>query len=125
MLTYWKNHSSENNWLKDDANPNNTPDTAKELNENIKKRVKKYGIFLSEVDLEKDLASSALSDDLKEYYGISDIEKLVKEMQKRKAENMLDFVTKKHSKLSLLKGDSICDPLNTLITKVEEKTRSK
>ncbi len=125
LLTYWNDHSSENEWLKDDANPDNIPDTAKALNDNIKKQVKQYGIFLSEVDLENDFASSALSDDLKEYYGISDIKKLVKEMQKRKAENMLGFVTKKHNKLSLLKEDSICEPLNTLITKVEEKTRSK
>lgn len=125
LLKYWNNHSSENEWMKDNANPDNIPDIAKALNDNIKKRVKQYGIFLSEVDLENDLASSAISNDLKKHYGISDIKKLVKEMQKRKAENMLDFVVKKHGKLSLLKEDSICEPLNTLITKVEEKTRSK
>lgn len=46
-------------------------------------------------------------------------------MQNRKAENMLDFLSEKHSKLSLLKEDRICDPLNALILRVEEKTRSK
>lgn len=58
-------------------------------------------------------------------YDISDINNLVKSMQNRKAENMLDFLSEKHSKLSLLKEDRICDPLNALILRVEEKTRSK
>ena len=63
----------------------------------------------------------AQNGDLKEF----DINNLVKAMQNRKAENMLDFLSEKHSKLSLLKEDRICDPLNALILKVEEKTRSK
>ena len=101
------------------------PDLAKKLNEYIRTQVKRYGLFLSDIDLENDLANSAISDDLKEYYDISDINNLVKAMQNRKAENMLDFLSEKHSKLSLLKEDRICDPLNALIEKVEGKTRSK
>lgn len=75
--------------------------------------------------MENDLANSAISGDLKEYYDISDINNLVKAMQNRKAENMLDFLSEKHCKLTLLKEDRICDPLNALVLKVEEKTRSK
>lgn len=125
LLQYWKDHSPENEWLKDDSNPKVVPTVAKTLNEYIRNQIKQYGLFLSDNDLENDLANSAVSDVLKEYYDISDINNLVKAMQNRKAENMLDFLSEKHSKLSLLKEDRICDPLNTLILKVDEKTRSK
>ncbi len=125
LLKYWKEHESENEWFIDAVNPESVPDIAKMLNKYIRTQVKRYGLFLSDIDLENDLANSAVSDDLKEYYDISDINNLVKTMQNRKAENMLDFLSEKHSKLSLLKEDRICDPLNALISKVEEKTRSK
>lgn len=125
LLKYWREHESENEWFIDAVNPESVPDIAKKLNEYIRTQAKQYGLFLSDIDLENDLANSAISDDLKEYYDISDINKLVKAMQNRKAENMLDFLAKKHSKLSLLKEDRICEPLNTLILKVEGKTRSK
>lgn len=125
LLKYWKEHESENEWFIDAVNPESVPDIAKKLNEYIRTQVKRYGLFISDIDLENDLANSAISGDLKEYYDISDINNLVKAMQNRKAENMLDFLSEKHSKLSLLKEDRICDPLNALILKVEEKTRSK
>lgn len=125
LLKYWKEHESENEWFIDTVNPESVPDIAKKLNEYIRTQVKRYGLFLSDIDLENDLAKSAMSGDLKEYYDISDINNLVKSMQNRKAENMLDFLSEKHSKLSLLKEDRICDPLNALILRVEEKTRSK
>lgn len=125
LLKYWKEHESENEWLIDDDNPESVPTVAKALNEYIRTQIKRYGLFLSDIDLENDLANSAISGDLKEYYDISDINYLVKAMQNRKAENMLDFLSEKHSKLSLLKEDKICDPLNALIIEVEEKTRSK
>lgn len=125
LLKYWKEHESENEWLGNDADPETVPDIAKKLNEYIRNQVMPYGLFLSDVDLENDLANSVISDDLKEYYDIFDINKLVKAMQNRKAENMLGFLSEKHSKLSLLKEDRICDPLNALILKVERKTRSK
>lgn len=125
LLKYWKEHESENEWFIDTVNPESVPDIAKKLNEYIRTQVKRYGLFFSDIDLENDLAKSAMSGDLKEYYDISDINNLVKSMQNRKAENMLDFLSEKHSKLSLLKEDRICDPLNALILRVEEKTRSK
>ncbi|MBR6982021.1 MAG: AAA family ATPase [Ruminococcus sp.] len=125
LLKYWKEHESENEWLIDDTNPESVPTVAKTLNEYIRNQAKQHGLFLSDIDLENDLANSAISGDLKEYYDIFDINNLVKAMQNRKAENMLDFLSEKHSKLSLLKEDRICDPLNALILKVEEKTRSK
>ena len=125
LLKYWKEHESENEWFIDAVNPESVPDISKKLNEYIRTQVKRYGLFLSDIDLENDLANSAISGDLKEYYDISDINNLVKAMQNRKAENMLDFLSEKHCKLTLLKEDRICDPLNALVLKVEEKTRSK
>ena len=125
LLQYWEDHSSENEWFIDAVNPESVPEIAKKLNEYIRTQVKQYGLFLSDIDLENDLANSAISGDLKDYYDISDINNLVKAMKNRKAENMLEFLSEKHSKLSLLKEDRICDPLNALILKVEEKTRRK
>ena len=125
LLQYWEDHSSENEWFIDAVNPESVPEIAKKINEYIRTQVKHYGLFLSDIDLENDLANSAISGDLKEYYDIADINNLVKAMKNRKAENMLEFLSEKHSKLSLLKEDRICDPLNALILKVEEKTRSK
>lgn len=125
LLKYWKEHESENEWLIDDTNPESVPTVAKTLNEYIRNQAKQHGLFLSDIDLENDLANSTISNDLMTYYEIYDISKLVEAMQKRKAENMLDFLAKNHSQLSLLKEDRICDPLNALILKVEEKTRHK
>lgn len=125
LLEYWEDHSSEHEWLIDDTNPESVPTVAKTLNEYIRNQAKQHGLFLSDIDLENDLANSAISNDLMKYYEIYDINKLVEAMQKRKAENMLDFLAKNHSQLSLLKEDRICDPLNALILKVEEKTRRK
>lgn len=125
LMKYWEEHSSENEWSIDNANPKRVLDKAKTLNKYIRNQVKPYGLFLSDIDLENDLANSAISNDLKKYYEISDTNELVKAMQNRKAENILDFLAENHSKLLLLKEDEICDPLNALILKVEEKTRSK
>ena len=122
-MKYWEEHSSENEWSIDNAK--SVLDKAKTLNKYIRNQVKPYGLFLSDIDLENDLANSAISNDLKKYYEISDTNELVKAMQNRKAENILDFLAENHSKLLLLKEDEICDPLNALILKVEEKTRSK
>ena len=125
LLEYWEDHSPENEWLIDDTNPESVPTVAKTLNEYIRNQAKQHGLFLSDIDLENDLANSAISNDLMKYYEIYDINKLLEAMQKRKAESMLDFLAKNHSQLSLLKEDRIWDPLNALILKVEEKTRRK
>ena len=55
LIEYWNQHSKENEWPKDAE----IPEEAKKLNEYIRTNIKDLGIFLSDVDLENDLASSA------------------------------------------------------------------
>ena len=61
------------------------------MNEYIRTNIKDLGIFLSDVDLENDLASSELRDTLMNHYGKRNHDDLVNAMQKKKAENMMDM----------------------------------
>lgn len=84
----------------------------------IKKSLKMFGIFLSDDDLENDLASSEIYEDLKNFYRVDSKDLLVKEMKRRKAENMFAFVNAVDGKtvFSKLKAESIVGPLNALTT---------
>ena len=44
-------------------------------------------------------------------------------MQKKKAENMMEFLTKNHKKLSCLEESQIVEPLTSLIRITTERTR--
>ena len=88
----------------------------------------KYGIYLSDVDLETDIANSFLYDSLSEFYGITDKTMLIKEMQKRKAENMLSYLEaciEKKMSFSELKGDKLLLPIYQLIDKARRNTYGK
>lgn len=87
LIEYWNQHSKENEWPKDAE----IPEEAKKLNEYIRTNIKDLGIFLSDVDLENDLASSELRDTLMNHYGKRNHDDLVNAMQKKKAENMMDM----------------------------------
>ena len=52
-----------------------------------------------------------------------DIVYLVNAMQKKKAENMMEFLTKNHKKLSCLEESQIVEPLTSLIRITTERTR--
>lgn len=62
------------------------------MNEYIRTNIKDLGIFLSDVDLENDLASSELRDTLMNHYGKRNHDDLVNAMQKKKAENMMEWI---------------------------------
>lgn len=117
LLQYWDEHSLDNEWCSQDI-----PDIAKELNENIRIKANELGIFLSNVDLETDLANSKLKDALFDYYNTKDTKKLIGVMQRKKAENMLGFLTVCHDKLSLIDSGDILSPLKTLIDMTVERT---
>ena len=119
LLDYWKSHNSENEWDKDTE----VPDTAKSLNSYIKTSAEQMGIYLSENDLENDLADSALSKVLEKHYGKSGHDALVRSMQKKKAENMLDFINNNYKELSILKGCKIAAPLEMIVKTVVERVR--
>lgn len=95
---------------------------ANDLNNNFRIRATNYGLYLSEVDLETDLAKSSLYDDLKKHYNKRKCSTLVKAMQKHKAQNMMRFLIKEHNKLKKLQGTKICEPLLSLKKTVEERS---
>lgn len=119
LLDYWKEHSPENEWPKEEE----IPDEAKKLNEYIRTGAEPLGIFLSDVDLENDLANSTLVDVLMAHYGKKSHAALVSAMQKKKAENMLSFLTTNHNQLSSLNESKIIAPLRMLIGIAAERTK--
>lgn len=119
LLKFWNEHKSENEWPKNE----DIPICAKMLNNYIREHVNPLGIFISDIDLENDLARSELSQKLLEYYGTKSIECLVKDMQKKKAENMLTFLNDNREHLTLLKNSTITMPLSFLAKTVTERTK--
>jgi len=118
LADYWKQHSYENEWGKDEE----PPAAAIELNDYIRQSAESLGIFLSDSDLENDLAMSPLLDVLLAHYGKSK-KNLVTAMQTRKAENMLEFVNKNHEQLSMPKETKIVAPLEMIVRTVIERER--
>ena len=117
LLQYWAEHNNENEW----EYKKNPPTLATELNKYIKDNIAYYGIYLSSVDLETDLAQSSLKNILKRYYKKRTENSLVKAMQTYKAKNMMNFLSGKHSELEVLSGDDISKPLIVLQNSVEER----
>lgn len=117
LIQYWAEHNKENEW----AYKTKTTTQAIGLNKYIRKNITSYGIYLSNVDLETDLAQSSLYAILKKYYGKRTESSLVKAMQKYKAKNMMNFLSEKHSELGILSEDDISKPLISLKNSVEER----
>ena len=119
LLNYWESHSQENEWDKDKE----PPESAAKLNVYIRALVERLGIFLSETDLENDLANSALAGALATHYGKNEHSALVSSMQKKKAENMLEFINSNYKNLSVLKGSKIAAPLEMIVNTVVGRVR--
>lgn len=110
LISYWDRHQCKNEWLRNKQRPQ----TAVDLAEYISKKVEKIGIYLSEVDLENDLANSKLIKSLKSYYNTRTVNSTVKKMQTAKAENMLNFLKEHYTDLNCLAGDKISEPLKRI-----------
>ena len=119
LCDYWDQHQSENEWTY----RTDPPVSATTLNSHIRTEAVTYGLYVSNVDLETDLASGPLQTILLKYYNKRTVGTLVKAMQTRKAENMVRFLSQNHSSLSCLSGDNIVLPLIDLKGKVEERIR--
>lgn len=117
LLAYWEKHKTENEWKYKSP----IPDFAIALNKYICEHASQYGCYISDVDLETDLVYSPLEDALMEHYGNSSKTALIRAMQVKKAENMLDFLTKNHERLSILKDNPIAAPLYSLSKIIEER----
>ena len=117
LIQYWAEHNKENEW----AYKTKPTTQAIGLNKYIRENITSYGIYLSNVGLETDLAQSSLYAILKKYYGKRTESSLVKAMQKYKAKNMMNFLSEKHSELGILSEDDISKPLISLKNSVEER----
>ena len=117
LLDYWTEHKEENDW------PYNTSvsKAASDLNVYIRKQANAFGLYVSDNDLENDLANSPLCDTLKTYYNKRTVNSLVSAMQTKKATNMLDFLSIHHEALSALKTHGIATPILALAKKVKER----
>ena len=117
LYDYWNQHKDENEW----PYKTNPPTTAKALNSYVRTQAVSYGLYVSDVDLETDLANGPLKTSLLTHYNKHAVSTLVKAMQTKKAENMMHFLSHNHTSLSCLSGDNIVLPMNDLKSKVEER----
>ncbi|MGV3224760.1 ATP-dependent nuclease [Staphylococcus hyicus] len=120
LITYWGEHEVENEWQKNKT----APQAAINLANYIIPEAEKNNIFLSKVDLENDLVNSKLFSSLKKFYNTRATTSTVKEMQKAKAENMLNFLKAHFNDLKCLADDKISEPLKR-IKKLAEKVVSE
>jgi len=82
-------------------------DAAKEFIEFLKE----YNMFLSDKDLESDLLLSEIKPVLIEFFSISDEEKILVEMRKKKAIFMYSFLNEHSQRLSVLHNTKLMSPL--------------
>jgi putative ATP-dependent endonuclease of the OLD family len=85
-----------------------------------------FSIFLAEKDLENDLKNSPVSGQLKKYFGSlfeeNDDPEIIKEMQKKKATFMFNFINDPNTDLSVLKNHTLAKPLLKCVELVEEQS---
>ena len=117
LCDYWDKHAAENEWTYQ----TDPPATASVLNTYIRTQTVTYGLYVSDVDLESDLANSALQATLMKYYNKRSTNTLIKAMQTKKAENMMHFLSQNQASLSCLDNDKIASPLKNLRDKVSER----
>lgn len=117
LCDYWDKHAAENEWTYQ----TDPPATASVLNTYIRTQTVTYGLYVSDVDLESDLANSALQATLMKHYNKRSTNTLIKAMQTKKAENMMHFLSQNQASLSCLDNDKIASPLKNLRDKVSER----
>lgn len=110
LIKYWKAHHIKNEWLK----TRQQPQVAKDLANYIIQEAEKNNIYISQIDLENDLANSSLLSSLKKFYNTRAIKSTVDKMQKAKAENMLKFLKAHFDDLKCLSNDKISEPLKQI-----------
>lgn len=118
LSNYWEKNKQYTEWL----NTEEPPIKAVEINKNIRSKLEYYGIFLSNIDLENDLVTTPLIVALEKHYKKKGKD-LVKKMQSKKAENMLDFINCNNRELKVLENDPFLAPVRELFNKVSERIR--
>lgn len=118
LVKYWIEHKDINEWLA----KSNIPEASKALNAYIRSQLTEYNIYLSDIDLENDLANSPLRTTLLSYYKKRATSTLVKAMAEKKGENMFAFLDSCRDSLTVLNEDPIAVPLKKLKQLIEERT---
>lgn len=118
LLSFWKQHQSENNWQPH----TDAPENATKLNTYIRQQAPTFGLYLAKEDLEKDLVNSPLLETLKEYYNKQTVPSLVNAMQTKKATAMLSFLSVHHSSLAVLQMHELVTPIKALAEQVKERS---
>lgn len=116
LCNYWDSNKSNLEW----SIAEKVPKESENLNKSLRFMFKSYGMYLSNIDLENDLAQSPIKESLEKHYNKRE-ESLIKKMQSKKAENMLDYLNKNFDELPSLENDPILEPLKDLISKVKDR----
>lgn len=115
FAAFWDENLEKNEWILGSKSEENTA-----FNRSVRDKLEAMGIFLSNVDLETDLANSAAYNALISFYSVSNTTSVIEKMQERKAENMLEFVNDKRTDLSVLCEDDLLKPLRALKNMISE-----
>lgn len=121
LIAYWKKNKEDNEWLITEE----TPQKAIDLNNYIRDELAKFNVFLSIYNLEVDLVDSTLNSSLSDFYFETDREELIRLMQTRKAENMLEYLENSQGDLSILNKDHIASPLKRIVSLIRSEVHPK
>ncbi len=121
LIAYWKKNKEDNEWLITEE----TPQKAIDLNNYIRGELAKFNVFLSIYNLEVDLVDSTLNSSLSDFYFETDREELIRLMQTRKAENMLEYLENSQGDLSILNKDHIANPLKRIVSLIRSEVHPK
>ena len=119
LLQYWNEHEKDNEW----NSCGDIPESASALNNYVRNKACDLGIYVADYDLENDLANSELRESLLGYYGETDLLKLVKLMQRKKAENMMAYISDCGDDLEKLESSSISSPIRKIADMVKRRVR--
>ncbi|WP_412475756.1 ATP-dependent nuclease [Halobacteriovorax sp. YZS-1-2] len=91
------------------------PENLMPLIKSLKKKIESYWFYMSDVDLETDLANSALYSSLSTFYGENDVESLVSSMKEAKGKRMFEYLKSNFDDLAQLSSSDIAEPLNACL----------
>ena len=118
LVEFFEGNKSKASWV---GKALDVPEESKDFNDEIREKLKQFDIFLSDVDLETDIAGSELIEALKAHYHCESAKKTINAMKSRKAENMYGFLSNESNanSLSLITKESLLEPFKKLCEKAE------
>ena len=114
LYLLWKARKKENDWEIADVKH----EKADVLNKDVREALVEHNIYLSDVDLETDIASTELFDALSKYYKLDNRQRIIEDMKKKKAENMVGFIQSylsEGNEFSEIKDSELVKPLYAIL----------